>query len=42
VQNHFPINNVTLDGQTYYFQQDFESKIFVDGLKMSLGVGYYF
>lgn len=42
VSNHFPVNNVTLDGQTYYFDQDFESKIFIDGLKVSFGIGYYF
>jgi hypothetical protein len=42
VQSRFPTNNVTLDGQTYYFTQDFESKIFIDGLKMSFGIGYHF
>jgi hypothetical protein len=42
VRSRFPIDNVTLDEQTYYFTQDFESKIFIDGLKMSFGIGYYF
>jgi hypothetical protein len=42
VKNHFPTDNVTLDGETYYFDQDFESKIYVDGLKVSFGLGYYF
>ncbi|MCX6166188.1 MAG: hypothetical protein NTU73_15235, partial [Ignavibacteriae bacterium] len=42
VQSRFPVDNVTLDGQTYYFDKDFESKIFIDGLKMSFGIGYNF
>lgn len=42
VRSRFPENNVTLNGQTYYFEQEFESKIFIDGLKVSFGIGYYF
>lgn len=42
VQSRFPVDNVTLDGQTYFFEKDFESKIFIDGLKMSFGIGYNF
>ena len=42
VSNHFPVDNVTLEGVNYQFQQDLNSKVFVDGLKLSLGLGYIF
>lgn len=42
VHSTFPTDRVVLDDQMYYFSKDFESKIYIDGLKMSLGVGYYF
>jgi hypothetical protein len=42
VSNHFPTNHLSFQGQDYQFQQDFNSKIFVDGLKLSLGLGYTF
>lgn len=42
VHSRFPTDRVVLDGQTYFFQQDLNSKIFIDGLKISVGVGYYF
>lgn len=42
VSNHFPTNHLTFEGQDYQFQQDFDSKIYVDGLKISLGLGYTF
>jgi len=42
VSNHFPVDNVTLEGVNYQFQQDLNSKVFVDGLKLSLGIGYTF
>lgn len=42
VSNRFPVDNVTLDGVTYYFQQELNSKVFIDGLKLSFGLGYYF
>lgn len=42
VHSSFPTDNVILDGQKYYFIKDFESKIYIDGLKVSIGMGYYF
>jgi hypothetical protein len=40
--NRFPVGYVIIDNQPYYFPQDLESKIYVDGLKVSFGIGYYF
>lgn len=42
VSNHFPTDNVTLGGVNYQFQQSYDSKVFVDGLKISVGLGYTF
>jgi len=42
VKSRFPNNNITIDGITYYFPQELNSKIYVDGLKISLGAGIYF
>lgn len=42
VRSSFPVNYFTTENQTYYFPKEFESKIFIDGLKLSLGVGYHF
>jgi hypothetical protein len=42
VHNQYPTNKFTYDGQTYYFDQDLYSKVYVDGLKMSVGFSYYF
>lgn len=42
VRSSFPTDHVTLNEQTYYFTKEFESKVYVDGLKMSLGIAYYF
>ena len=42
VHNQYPTDRVTLEGKTYYFEQDLYSKVYVDGLKMSVGLSYYF
>lgn len=42
VHSTFPTDHVIIDDQIYYFSKDFESKIYIDGLKVSLGLGYYF
>jgi hypothetical protein len=42
VHSQFPVGSVTYENQTYYFDRDFQSKVFIDGLKISLGVGYNF
>jgi len=42
VHNQYPTNKFTYEGQTYYFERDLYSKIYVDGLKMSVGMSYYF
>jgi len=42
VHSQFPIGSITYENQTYYFDRDFQSKVFIDGLKISLGVGYNF
>lgn len=42
VHSRFPYNRVRINGQDYFFQQDLNSKIYIDGIKISLGVGYSF
>lgn len=42
VNSAFPTDNVVVDGTRYFFQKDYNSKIFIDGLKVSLGISYYF
>jgi len=42
IHNQYPTNKFTYQNQTYYFDRDLYSKIYVDGLKMSIGASYYF
>jgi len=42
VHSRFPTDRVRLNDQVYYFQQDLNSRIYVDGMKVSLGIGYFF
>lgn len=42
IHNQYPTNSFTYQNQTYYFDRDLYSKVYVDGLKMSIGASYYF
>lgn len=42
VESSYPTGEAVIDGKTYTFEQNMNSKIFVDGLKLSLGIVYYF
>jgi hypothetical protein len=42
VHNRFPADRVLLNNQLYFFEPDLNSKVYIDGLKISLGVGYFF
>jgi hypothetical protein len=42
VDSSFPTNRVRVNGTTYAIQQDYNSKIFIDGIKLGLGLSYYF
>ncbi|MCB0722872.1 MAG: hypothetical protein KDC42_11255 [Ignavibacteriae bacterium] len=42
VDSSFPTNRVRVNGTTYMIQQNYDSKIFIDGLKLGLGLSYYF
>lgn len=41
VTSRYPVNSITIDEVTYYFPQEFGSRIFVDGLKIGLGFTYF-
>lgn len=42
VKSSFPSDQVTINGSRYDIQQDYDSKVFIDGLKLGLGLSYYF
>ncbi len=42
VKSEFPATSITINGNTYPLEKNLNSKIFVDGLKLSLGVAYNF
>ena len=42
VESSFPTNQVRVNGNTYNIQQDYKSNVFIDGLKLGLGLSYYF
>jgi len=42
VKSKFPIGTVTVRGQTYNLGREMNSKIFLDGLRLSVGLGYRF
>ena len=42
VESSYPTGEAVIEGRTYTFEQNFNSKIFIDGLKLSLGIAYYF
>lgn len=42
VHSQYPTNRITYEGQIYYFEKDLYSKVYVDGLKVSIGASYYF
>jgi hypothetical protein len=42
VKSSFPADQVTINGSRYNIQQDYDSKVFIDGLKLGLGLSYYF
>lgn len=42
VRSKFPLSYVTLNGVSYSLDKDMNSKIFLDGLKISFGLGYRF
>lgn len=42
VKSKFPINSINVNGVSYSLGNEMNSKIFLDGLKVSLGLGYRF
>ena len=42
VVSEFPTDRVNVNGTQYEIQQEYDSKIFLDGLKLGLGLNYYF
>ncbi len=42
VKSKFPVSSVTLNGVPYPLDKEMNSKIFLDGLKVSFGLGYRF
>ncbi len=42
VKSEYPVSSVTVSGVTYPLEKNLNSKIFVDGLKLSLGLAYNF
>ncbi len=42
VQSRFPTDRFTYQGYDYLFERDINSKIYIDGLKVCLGLGYNF
>ncbi|MEP7146727.1 MAG: hypothetical protein ABI792_06935 [bacterium] len=42
VKSEFPSSSITINGNQYPLEKNLNSKIFVDGLKISLGIAYNF
>lgn len=42
VNNEFEQNEFLINGNSYSVQKSYNSKVFVDGLRLSLGLSYYF
>jgi hypothetical protein len=42
VHNQFPTDRVLLDNRLYFFEPDLNSRVYIDGLKLSFGIGYNF
>jgi len=42
VRSEFPVQGFSINGISYELKQNLNSKIFVDGLNLSLGVAYNF
>lgn len=42
VKSKFPLSSITVNGASYPLGKEMNSKIFLDGLKISLGIGYRF
>lgn len=42
VSNEFEQNEFVINGNSYSIQKSYHSKVFVDGLRLSLGLSYYF
>ena len=42
VESSYPTCEAVIDGRNYTFEQNLNSKIFIDGLKLSFGIAYYF
>lgn len=42
VRSSYPADSFIANGRIYYFDKEINSKVYVDGIKLSLGIGYYF
>ncbi len=42
VESEFPTDQIIVNGTRYSIQQNYNSKIYLDGLKLGLGLNYYF
>ena len=42
VQSRYPVSTININGTVFELEQNLNSKVFVDGLKLSLGLSYNF
>lgn len=42
VRSSYTTDRFDASGRIYYFDKEINSKVYVDGIKLSLGIGYYF
>lgn len=42
VKSKYPVSFIVLDGIQYVFNQNFHSRIYIDGIRLSGGINYYF
>lgn len=42
VKSEYPVSSIEINGTTYPLEQTLNSKVFIDGLKLSLGLSYNF
>lgn len=41
VKNRFPTNQIIIGDEVFYFPQEYDSKVYIDGLKVGIGFTYF-
>lgn len=41
VKNRFPTNQIIINDEVFYFPQEYDSKVYIDGLKAGIGFAYF-